>query len=138
MKKFSIVTIFGNTVEEDEEIFLPGFCEIEDLSDSSVFFDIMSEISSSDTVDIEIEHCYLLDKPHLDGELLGKVYAKDMTDDEIENLLEDFDKLLEEDMIYCECSIEFDLEGLNDDEVLIEESIEFEETEIENKVDLEK
>lgn len=138
MKKFSIVTIFGNTVEEDEEIFLPGFCEIEDLSDSSVFFEIMSEISSSDTVDIEIEHCYLLDKPHLDGELQGKVYAKDMTDDEIEDLLEDFDKLLEEDMIYCEYSIEFDLEGLNDDEVLIEETIEFEETNSENSIEIDK
>lgn len=138
MKKFSIVTIFGNTVEEDEEIFLPGFCEIEDLSDSSVFFEIMSDISSSDTVDIEIEHCYLLDKPYLDGELLGKVYAKDMTDEEMEKLLEDFDKLLEEDMIYCEDSIEFDLEGLNDDEVLIEESIEFEEVESESNIKLDK
>ena len=128
LKKFSIVTVFGNEVDEDEEIFLPGFCEIEDLGDSEVFFDIMSEIPTSETVDIEIEHCILLEKPYIDGEVVNLDNSEDISEIDLEALLDDFDMLLEDDYIFCKESITFDLEGSYvDEEELIEEVISFDE-----------
>lgn len=125
MKKFSIITVFGSTEEEDEEIFLPGFCEIDDLVHCDVLFEIMSEIPSSETADIEIEHCYLLDTPYVDEELNGKMYAGDISDEDIGFLLDNFDSLVEEDKIFCEDTINFELDGLYEDEVYVEEVVSF-------------
>lgn len=124
MKKFSIVTIFGNEEREDEEVFLPEFCKIGDLVNSSVVVEILSEISSDETVDVEIEHCYLLERPYNgEEELEGKGYARNMSDGDMDELLDNFDDLLERDMIYCEDTISFELEGLDTDEDYIEEVV---------------
>ena len=55
-KKFSIVTI-----GDEHEVFLPGYVDFKDLSNSDTIVRILSEISSFLKVLIEFNHCLFLD-----------------------------------------------------------------------------
>ena len=107
-KKFSIVNI------EEQEIFITGFIEPIDLSESEEFLDIMMEIDPEELVPIEIEHCQMLD---FGGE-------DDLTLEELDYVLENFDDLVSRDRIFCKDSIEFEMNGLyeedDEEEVFIE------------------
>lgn len=104
-KRFSIVTLEGN------EIFIPGFIEPIQLCDSDSFIDIMMEISPSIKVPIQIEHCLMLDFPGND---------EDISLDDLEVVLDKFDYFLENDNIYCESEITFEMDGLGEDEYIVE------------------
>lgn len=106
-KRFSIVDV------ENKEIFLKGWVNPEDLSDSKVFLSVMSEISSYSSVKIVINHCLLLDYPGV---------TEDITSEELDDLLEVFDELVENNHIYLEENIIFNMQGL-DEEQIIEESV---------------
>ena len=107
-KKFSIVNV------EEQEIFITGFVEPIDLSESEIFLDIMMEIDPSEVVPIEIEHCLMVDTEGDD----------DLSIEELDYVVENFDALLETDKIYCKETIEFDMNGLyeedGEEEVFIE------------------
>lgn len=107
-KKFSIVNV------EEQEIFMVGFIEPIDLSESDVFLDIMMEIDPSELVPIEIEHCLI---QNIDGN-------GDASIEDLEYIVENFDDLLENDNIFCKDTIEFEMNGLyeedEEEEVFIE------------------
>lgn len=98
-KRFSLVRI-----ENHDGLCLPGWVAPQDLADCDDFAETMMSISCFDTVEIEIEHCLFLDFPDNDT---------DMSEDEIEDMLEIFDDLVENDNIYSEEVISFQLDGLN-------------------------
>ena len=106
-KKFSIVTIKNN----EEEIFLRGFAEPEDLSNSKLFVANLSEFSTYDKVFVEIEHCLLLDFPGNDVDISVK---------ELSILVEDFDDLVDGGYIYSEAVIHLEMYGIKDDIEYIE------------------
>ena len=104
-KKFSIITL------DEKEIFIPGFIEPVQLCDSDSFIDIMMTISPTIKVPILIEHCLILDYP---GNNV------DISLDDLEVVLERFDYFLENDYIFCESEIKIEMNGLGEDEYLIE------------------
>lgn len=109
MKKFSVVTIF---TEEREEIFYEGFTEMDDLTDSDEFVEALLEIPSSKLVDVEIENMVLMERPCIDGEKLNIEDIEDIKEKELDSLIDNFEKLLEENYIYCEDVIEFKINGI--------------------------
>lgn len=104
-KKFSIVTV------NDEEIFLKGYAEPSDLYKSDIFVEIVSEISSFNTVNVEINHCLLLDFP---GENV------DISIEELNDMLDIFDSLVEQDYIYSEEVLIFEMMGMKSEEIVEE------------------
>lgn len=104
-KKFSIVTLEG------KEIFIPGFIEPVQLCDSDSFIDIMMGVAPTVKVPIQIEHCLVLDYPGNDV---------DISLDDLEVVLDRFDYFLEHDHIFCESEIKFEMDGLGEDEYLVE------------------
>ena len=105
-KKFSIVTVKG------EEIFLKGYAEPSDLHKSNIFVEIVSDISSFNTVEVEINHCLLLDYP---GENV------DISNEDLNDMLDIFDDLVENEHIYSEELITFEMVGMKSEEI-VEES----------------
>ncbi len=107
-KRFSIVQI----PSLEEEVFLTGFVEPKDLSKSEVVVEIMSEVASSEYISMQIQHCLFLDYPGDD---------EDITVETLEEILDVFDDLVEDEYIFVEDILDFELPGLNtDDEEYIE------------------
>lgn len=98
-KRFSIVSV------KNEEIFLKGFALPKDLPNSNLFLEVLGEIPTSDSVNVEINHCLLLDFPGDDS---------DITVEELNILLEKYDYLIENDHIYSEEIITFAINGLKE------------------------
>lgn len=106
-KKFSIVEI------EDNEIFLTGWKNPEDLPNSVAFLKVMGDISSYSNVKVTINHCLFLDFP---GEL------EDISAEDLNIILNIFDELVEKEHIYLEENIIFEMKGLKEEQI-IEESV---------------
>lgn len=108
-KRFSIVSI-----GEEHEVFLCGYKDFKDLSESNTIVEILSDISSFIKVRVEINHCLLLDFPEP---------IEDISKEELEILLETFDDLVDRGHIYSEEIAETEINGLMEDEI-VEEKIE--------------
>lgn len=104
-KKFSIITV------NSEEIFLKGYAEPSDLYKSEIFVEIVSDISSFNTVEVEINHCLLLDFP---GENV------DISVEELNDMLDIFDNLVEQEYIFSEEIITFEMQGLQVEDIVEE------------------
>lgn len=107
-KKFSIVTI-----GDEHEVFLPGYVDFKDLSNSDTIVRILSEISSFLKVHIEINHCLFLDFPDP---------IEDIDRDDLAILVENFDDLIDKGYIYSEEMADADINGVMDDEI-VEENV---------------
>ena len=105
-KRFSIVTI-----DDEHEVFLRGYVDVSDLHKSKKVVSIMSEKSSYVKYPFRIEHCLLMDFP--DGE-------EDISVEELNILLDVFDDLVEDDYIYVEEMLEFELYGLSEVEEFVQ------------------
>ena len=105
-KRFSIVNV------EDNKIVTYGFIEPEELAELPPFVEIISEISSYVDVEVEIEHCTLLDNSEKD---------EDISFEELEDMMEDFDSLVDKELIFCEDTITFEMPGFKEE--YIEEEI---------------
>lgn len=103
-KRFSIVTLNNN-----ENLFLRGFVEPSELSNSELFLDMLSEFSSFEKVAVEIEHCLLLDYPGKD---------ENISISELEELVDKFDILMEANHLYSEELLSFELYGIKEDEYI--------------------
>ena len=105
-KRFSIVTI-----DEEHEVFLRGYVDVSDLHKSKGIVSIMSKKSSFMKYPFKIEHCLLLDSPNSE---------EDISVEELRMLLDVFDDLVEDDYIYVEDILEFELYGLSDVEEIVQ------------------
>lgn len=104
-KRFSIVTV------NDEEVFLRGYANPSDLAKSNIFIEIMSEISSFMTVEVEINHCLFLDYPHND---------EDISIEDLNAMLEIFDALVDKEYIFSEEILSFEMAGLKQEDIVEE------------------
>ena len=102
-KRFSIVEV------EENEIFLVGWVLPDQLSNSSMFVEVLSEISSFNSVDIVIKHCLLNDYPGV---------VSDITSDELEAVVDVFFFFFDDDYIYLEEEITFEMNGLLEEEII--------------------
>ena len=102
-KRFSIVSL------NNEDIFLPGFVLPKELSKSSLFIEILSEFSSFEKVNVEIEHCLLLDFPDKDEDISLK---------DLDILVDNFDILIEKGHLYSEEILSFDIYGIGEEELI--------------------
>lgn len=101
-KKFTIVTI-----GEEEEVFLTGYREIEKLHEVERIVEILSEIPDYEPVHLVIQHCQFLDFPEP---------IEDITLEELEILLENYDEYIENDNIFLDEEAEIDITGLKEEE----------------------
>lgn len=106
-KRFSIVTV------NNEDIFLKGYAMPKDLSNSKIFLEVLSEISSYQKVEVEINHCLFLDFPDDDV---------DISVEDLEFVVENVDYFIENQNIFSEEIITFEMNGLMDDEI-VEENV---------------
>ena len=101
-RKFTIVTI-----GDEEEVFLTGYREIEKLHEVKRIVEILSEIPDYEPVHLTIQHCQFLDFPEP---------IEDITLEELEILLDNFDDFVEEGNIYIDEEAEIDITGLKEEE----------------------
>lgn len=101
-RKFTIVTI-----GEEEEVFLTGYREIEKLHEVKRIVEILSEIPDYEPVHMVIQHCQFLDFPEP---------IEDITLEELEILLDNYDEFVEEGNIYIDEEAEIDITGLKEEE----------------------
>ena len=102
-KRFSIVRI------GDESIFLRGYAEATDLGQSEVFLETLATYSSFEKVNVEIEHCLLLDFPGRDV---------DISIEDLEELVDNFEVLMDENHLYSEEILSFEILGIKEDEYI--------------------
>lgn len=101
-KKFSIVNI------KDEELFYKGYIDESFLIESDSFLDILSSFWPNETENVVISHCLL------DVEDADKI---DIEDDELDEIIENFDSIVDVGRIYIEEEIKYDVVGLRDEEI---------------------
>jgi hypothetical protein len=101
-KKFTVALI-----NDTYQVFLPGFVEIEELSDSLEIVDILSEYSSFEKVSFLVEHSLFNDFPNQKN--------IDISDKDIVLLMDNYEYLLNEGYISIEEVAEFEIYGIKDD-----------------------
>lgn len=106
-KRFSVV----NMNDGENEIFMRGFVNVKDLKKSKLVVGLMTEVPSSTLVPFQILHCLFLDYPDNDT---------DISHEELDKLIEVYDDLVEDEYIFLEEVLEFELPGLMNDETFIE------------------
>ena len=105
-KRFTIVG-----VGEDSEFFYPGYMGIEELPEAESVLEELMNYSALEKVSVVISHCLLLDFPEPD---------EDISDEELDILLDSYEDLVDEGYIYLDEVAELELDGLQEEEVIEE------------------
>ena len=103
-KRFSVIK-----VGEKKELFCSGYVETSDLEDIDAFIDCLEKVSSFEQVHVTISHMMYMDFPEPN---------EDITNDDLAILLEIFDSLADDGYIYLERTIDFDIDGLGEDDII--------------------
>ena len=102
-KRFTVVQV------EDNELFYTGYLNPEELHKSEDFIETLLEYSVFDVVNIVVRHFLFTDYP---------TPIEDMTDEELDDLIEIFDKVVEDGYIWLEEEAEFQLPGLKEEDII--------------------
>lgn len=103
-KRFTIVNF-----NDEEFIYLKGFKTEDEITDSEAVLETWNNYYETDTVHIIIDHCLLLDVPEPD---------EDISDEDLDIVIEMWDSLVEDEHIYLEERAEFDTTGLKEPEII--------------------
>lgn len=113
-KKFTIVSF-----NEDCAVYLRGFVEPKDIAKYDSLVAIWNNYYETDLIHLKMEHCLLLDM--FDGEHLVSKDADDLVEDEIDDLIDNWESYIDKGLIYLVESLDANVQGIKEMEIVEEE-----------------